>query len=117
MSTSDTTVEIPNGPFFINHDEAAFFGRLDKICGVRRYHGQISTLYLTVDLPLDDESLLELLSLVQRYGGDFSQFTIFETTANSSWFRAPGTFWHDAVFTAGHGYHAGFASILTQNKG
>lgn len=87
--------------YYSPHDEAAFFEWLDKIEAVRSYGGQVNTLDITVSVPVDEDSLRELIALFYRYRVDMSQLRSLDSDLIGGWFRDPRKFWFEAVFGDG----------------
>jgi hypothetical protein len=45
------------------------------------------------------EALRELIALFWRYRIPMHQLAQFENSRNAHWFRAPGMYWHQSVFS------------------
>ena len=84
--------------YFHQSDEAMFFAWLDRMEVVSGYDGRGEGLHIHLARRPTDDDLRELLAFHQRYSIDMRQLTSFKTSANASWFAAPGTYWHDRVF-------------------
>ena len=97
------TLDIPEGWYGSQNDEAAFFQWLDKIGCVASYRGlhkdglDLVCVELTTDT-LSEPDLRELIALHHRYGRDMSRLACFRTEQNEKWFAAPGMYWHEPVF-------------------
>jgi hypothetical protein len=80
-------------------DEAAFFSWLKNIPGVVRFTSKPYGLLVDIDTDAFDElSLRAMLALHHRYGIGMQALRMFETPANSDWFRNYNAFWYAAVF-------------------
>lgn len=85
--------------FYSEGDEAAFFEWLDKISSITGYTGSGPDLLISVDRQrVDEEALREMLALFCRYKIDMSQLSLFDVEQFSEWFRAPNSYWYQAVF-------------------
>ena len=85
--------------YYSMRDEAAFFGWLQAIPGVKAVRGIGRELHITVrSTRLSRESLLELIALYSRYHGRMAELAMFEHAGNASWFSDPTAPWHKAVF-------------------
>jgi len=88
------------GPtYFSELDEAAFFSWLERIPGVTKVEGHLTTLIVTTkSAKLSDRSLRELLGLFYRYRVPMRQLAQFETPKNRHWFRMRTKYWYRKVF-------------------
>lgn len=99
MSVPQLTIAGPT--FYSSQDEASFFSWLERIPGVSRVVGAGRGLEVTLSSSqLSDDALREMLSLHQRYQLPMRHLAMFRSIANESWFAAPATYWHEAVFGA-----------------
>ena len=100
---SAPTLDIVEGWYGSQNDEAAFFGWLDKISCVASYRGQhedgvdFVRVQLKTETP-NDADLRDLLALHHRYNRDMIRLARFRTEQNESWFANPIMYWHEAVF-------------------
>jgi hypothetical protein len=88
----------PDGPYYSQGDERAFFEWLRRIPGVQKVGGVGHELHIHARRRLSWRSLLELIALFYRYQGPMDQLAQFETASNQKSFRNPMMFWHTAVF-------------------
>jgi hypothetical protein len=85
--------------FHAPNDEAAFFSWLKSIPGVVHFTGKPYGLLVAIDsAAFDEPSLRDMLALHHRYGLKMQALRMFETPANSIWFRDKTAFWYAAVF-------------------
>jgi len=67
-------------------DEAAFFGWLQAIPGVLAVGGIGTGLHIQIrSTRLSRGSLMELVALYRRYGGDLRELSLFVTAVNRAW--------------------------------
>lgn len=81
-----------------------FYSQLDE-CNLFEWGSKIEAfigwerdLLVLNDKLIDEHSLRDIIALFWRYQIPMKQLARFETTENSSWFRARNTYWHGAVF-------------------
>ena len=85
--------------FYSPADEAAFFTFAERITAVRRVQGVGDSILLHVTARPSESALRDLLALFHRYRiRGMSQFAVFVTPANATWFTDPSTYWHRRVF-------------------
>lgn len=84
--------------FFHQSDETMFFAWLDRMEVVSGYEGRGDGLRIRLARRPTDDDLRELLAFHQRYSINMRQLAPFKTSANASWFAAPGMYWHGKVF-------------------
>lgn len=88
----------PVGPFYSQYDEVAFFEWIDKLECVKKYEGQLRTLYIEVSLNVNEQELKELLSLFYRYKINMRQLSVFDQKKFARWFRNEDAYWYKRVF-------------------
>ena len=85
--------------YFSSGDETAFFTWLQSIPGVVSVEGRGRELLIHLHSKrLSAQSLREFIALYERYRGNMRELAQFANSSNSSWFCAPGAFWHKKVF-------------------
>ncbi|MEU6827876.1 hypothetical protein ABZ894_04410 [Nocardia beijingensis] len=95
----NVVIEAIGVTYYSPHDEAVFFGWLDKIPCIESYRGQLRTLYLTIDLDAVDEGgLYEIVALYRRYNIDLKELRVLGADQVSPWFNDPDRWWHEEVF-------------------
>jgi hypothetical protein len=78
----------PDGPYYSDGDERAFFKWLNQIPCIYKLGGAGSELWIYVRRRrISDTSLTELLALFNRFDVAMPQLAIFANSANSSWFN------------------------------
>ncbi|UWU74882.1 hypothetical protein N2603_33255 [Bradyrhizobium huanghuaihaiense] len=73
-------------PFFSNGDEDSFFHWLKSIDAVKDFVGSPRGLEVTLEDPVEDLSLRELIGLLTRYGLDMRCLRGLRTQQNEAWF-------------------------------
>jgi hypothetical protein len=92
----------PDGPYYSEGDERAFFDWLKRISCVQRVRGSGAELQIHVrGAKVSSNCLRELIALCWRYQVPMGQLAQFESAANRKWFKNPATFWYRAVFVGG----------------
>lgn len=98
-NTVPILVRSPDGPYFSNGDERAFFEWVSRLRCMKRVEGVGPELRLHVSgRRLSDTCLQELVALFLRYGVSMRQLAQFETPKNRAWFRSRQAVWYEAVF-------------------
>ena len=103
MNTPSFTLDINEGFYGSQNDEAAFFEWLDKIECVAGYSGlhedgsDFVRLELTTDTP-NESDLRDLIALHHRFGREMGRMAQFSTKQNENWFADPKMYWHEAIF-------------------
>ena len=95
-------IRTPDGPYYSQGDERAFFEWLKRIPAVHKLGGVGEELHIHVrrrQIPW--ESLRELIALFHRYQGPMEQLAQFENSSNRKMFRNSKMFWYGAIFLAG----------------
>lgn len=93
------TIQGPNS-FFSYEDEKRFFGWLEEIPAVKYVTGGTNGLAITIDDPIDDESLRELIAIYARYHLDMRALAVFCNENNEEWFKNKSKFWFSSTFDA-----------------
>lgn len=93
------TVQIKSLTFYSQNDEAQFFAWLKSISAIENVAGKGDTILATTTKIIDDNSLMELIAICQRYGVDMSQLAKYKTEENSPWFADSRMYWFDSVFS------------------
>jgi hypothetical protein len=97
-----TLTRTPDGPYYSQGDERAFWEWVKRISCVHRVWGSGNELYLEIPRRrISDACLRELLALFRRYGIEMTQLAQFESTSNRKWFKNPSKAWYQAVFGGG----------------
>jgi hypothetical protein len=87
------------GRVFSLADESTFFVCLKNIPGVVRFTSKPYGLLVDIDtVAFDEPSLRAMLALHHHYGLTMQALRMFETPANSFWFRDRTAFWYAAIF-------------------
>ena len=91
---------VVRGPtYYSEYDEDAFFAWLQRIPAVRSVRGVGRDLVIEVrSRRMPNTSLHELIALFTRYKMSHRELAQFESAANSSWLREPGTYWQRSMF-------------------
>jgi len=103
MSEIAHTLDIAEGWYGSQNDEAAFFEWLGKISCVSGYRGchengaDLVRVDLTTSAP-NDADLRDLIALHHRYRRDMTSLAQFRTEQNETWFGDPQKYWFGAVF-------------------
>ncbi|WP_243368757.1 hypothetical protein [Fundidesulfovibrio soli] len=85
-------------PFYSEGDEDFFFHWLQSITSVESVSRCLQGLEITLDDPVDDASLRELIGLMARYSLDMKCLKPLRTAQNEHWFADPIKYWHKSVF-------------------
>ena len=89
----------PDGPYYSEGDERAFFEWLNRIRCVERVGGSGPGLQIHVrGQKVSSTCLRELIALFSRYHVPMGQLAQFESASNRRWFKDPEMFWYGAVF-------------------
>ncbi|MEZ5691220.1 MAG: hypothetical protein R3D71_06115 [Rickettsiales bacterium] len=92
------TIKSPN-PFFSYLDEKSFFTWLESIDGVVKVAGYLDELDISLDVPLSEESLRDLIAVMHRYNVDKKCLKEFVTPENKKWFKDnKNAYWHNSIF-------------------
>lgn len=111
-------VRRPDGPYFSQGDERAFYEWASRISCVTRLEGAGSELRLHVKgRRVSEVCLRELVALFHRYGVPMRQLAQFETSANQSWFRSREAFWYEPVFGRPSTRRAKLSSVNSSGEG
>jgi hypothetical protein len=85
--------------FYSYQDEWHFFHWLESIPDVEEVVGTPDGLRVILrGLPLSDDGLADLVSLMFRYNLNPRTLSSYVTDANRAWFADPRKYWHTAVF-------------------
>ena len=85
--------------YYAQLDEDAFFHWLQSISGVVKVTGTPEGLVVHLrSKHMSRPALGDLIALYFRYGLPMQDLAQFETPENTSWFRAPHTYWYAKVF-------------------
>lgn len=94
MTTHDIKLEAKSVIFYSKLDEECFFFQISKIAAIRRWFGELSSIFIIcAPPPIDDESLRELTALFFRYGIETAQLDAYLSDANRSWFDHKNAYW------------------------
>jgi hypothetical protein len=85
-------------PYYCQTDEDHFFGWLQSIPAIKAVKGTPSGLELTVQRPIDSDSLRDLIALLTRYSVDCRPLKPLCDEQQDEYFRAKGKYWHAAVY-------------------
>jgi hypothetical protein len=89
----------PDGPYYSQGDERAFFEWANRIPCIRKVEGLGQELHLHVrGRRVSETCLRELIALFYRYQVPMKQLAQFENSSNQKWFRNPSAFWYRPVF-------------------
>lgn len=89
----------PDGPYYSQGDERAFFEWLERIPCVSKLDGEGEELRIHVSgSRLTQGSLRELIAAFRRYGVSMPQLARLETATNRKWFRDPSAYWYRLIF-------------------
>jgi hypothetical protein len=92
----------PDGPYYSEGDERAFFEWVMRIPRVSKVCGSGPELHIHVrGRAIPAVALREFIALFHRYDGPMSQLAQFQNSSNRNWFRDPSAYWYRSVF--GHG--------------
>lgn len=90
-------IEEPD-PFWSRLDEKSFFEWLKSIPAVKRIVGTKNGLEISLETPLDEPNLRDLIAVMHRYGIDKKCLRDFCTPDNEKWFKDPEKYWYKSVF-------------------
>jgi hypothetical protein len=65
--------------------------------------GSLRNLELTIDRPLDQESMADLIGLFRRYGIDLQGLRGFGDPVNDVWLKNPDAYWRRDMFQIDEG--------------
>ena len=85
-------------PYYNQTDEDHFFGWLQSIPAIKKVKGVPSGLELTVQRPIDKESLRNLIALLTRYDVNRRPLKALCDEQKDESFRAKEKYWHAAVY-------------------
>ena len=89
----------PDGPYYSQGDERAFFEWLKRIPCVTKLVGEGDELHIHVARSkVTLSSLRELIAAFRRYGVSMQQLAQLETATNRKWFRDPSAYWYRSIF-------------------
>lgn len=89
----------PDGPYYSQGDERAFFEWLKRIPCVTQLGGEGQELHIHVARSkVTLSSLRELIAAFRRYGVSMQQLAQLETATNRKWFRDPSAYWYRSIF-------------------
>ena len=89
----------PDGPYYSQGDERAFFEWLERIPCVSKLDGEGEELHIHVTgSRVTQASLRELIAAFRRYGVSMPQLAQLETATNRKWFRDPAAYWYRSIF-------------------
>jgi hypothetical protein len=89
----------PDGPYYSQGDERAFFEWLERIPCVSKLNGEGEELHIHVTgSRVTQGSLRELIAAFRRYGVSMPQLARLETATNRKWFRDPAAYWYRSIF-------------------
>ena len=89
----------PDGPYYSQGDERAFFEWLKRIPCVTKLGGEGEELRIHVARSkVTLSSLRELIAAFRRYGVSMQQLAQLETATNRKWFRDPSAYWYRSIF-------------------
>jgi hypothetical protein len=89
----------PDGPYYSQGDERAFFEWAKRISCIEKLEGSGHELRIHVRRRrVSNTCLWELIGLFHRYDVAMDQLAQFESASNRAWFRSPKMFWYRAVF-------------------
>ena len=89
----------PDGPYYSEGDERAFFEWLKRIPCVTKLGGEGEELHIHVaSSKVTLSSLRELIAAFRRYGVSMQQLAQLETATNRKWFRDPSAYWYRSIF-------------------
>jgi len=95
--TTEITIKEPS-IFFSAKDEKHFFSWLKSIEAIESFSRQATGLKLAVSIPIPDDDLIDLISLMTRYHLDLKALSVLETAQNTAWFKDPKKYWYQSVF-------------------
>jgi hypothetical protein len=85
--------------FYSYLDEKNFFAWLESIPAIKGVRGTPQGLELTIDSPMDRDSLSDLVAILTRYDVDRKCLKDLVRPEDAEWFQAPDAYWHNAVFS------------------
>ncbi|KWT89279.1 MULTISPECIES: hypothetical protein [unclassified Variovorax] len=92
------TILIKEPQFYCYQDEKHFFDWLEGLKALKGMKRTPKGLALTVDFPIDDDSLADLIALLTRYRLDRATLKVFLNESNQKWFETSRAYWYRAVF-------------------
>ena len=98
--TDDTIILIANPLVtYSKGDRDAYFEWLSRNPCVQSHktHGENIEI-VVLKSKLDEENLVELIALFERFEQRMEELRVLETSQNRAWFRNKDAFWYDAVF-------------------
>lgn len=90
-------IKEPN-PFFSYLDEKSFFDWLESIPAVKSVVGTPQGLEVSLESPLDEKNLSDLIAVMHRYGIEKKHLRDLCTSENESWFKNTDKYWYKSVF-------------------
>jgi hypothetical protein len=84
--------------FYSYLDEENFFRWLQSIPVVTDVVRVGFDLEISLDSPIDEPNLRDLIAVLKRYGVDLKCLRKFVDSSNESWFKNPQAYWYKAVF-------------------
>ena len=92
---------IPEPEWFYSYqDEKHFFDWLKDIPAVSSFSPEQDGLHVTIDTPVDDDSLADLLALCERYSLKMTALAVLCHSGNEQWFRNRDKYWYVKVFNS-----------------
>lgn len=85
-------------PFYCEKDEDYFFQWLQSIPAVTSVTGSARGLQLTLEDPIDKQSLYELAGIMTRYSIARKCLRTLCNASNEAWFKDSSMYWYKDVF-------------------
>lgn len=85
-------------PFYSYLDEKNFFRWLESIPAVKNVVGTSKGLELSIEMPIDEPNLRDLIAIMKRYSLDMKSLKTFCDSTNDAWFKNQTAYWYKSVF-------------------
>jgi hypothetical protein len=92
------TIVITEPAFYCHQDEKCFFKWLEGLKAWKSTKHTPKGLCIEFSLPIDDDSLADLIGLLTRYRVSRTSLRGFLTPENQEWFARSRSYWYRAVF-------------------
>lgn len=97
MSKIKLTIPEPQ-LWYAYKDEKHFFKWLESISSVKKVVHRGVRLELTLEDPLSDGDLMDLIALLKRYRLNMTCLRVLCNSSNQHWFKRSNKFWYRQVF-------------------
>ena len=92
------TILIKEPQFYCYQDEKHFFDWLGGLEALKEVKRTSKGLALSIEAPIDDASLADLIALLTRYRIDRRELKVFLNAENQDWFGRSRAYWYRSVF-------------------